>query len=66
MQTTKARARRIKGSTVWLVTHADTPVTAIWPFPHAAAQMLIESAVIDAQLGIKQCSMTPCAEIAAQ
>jgi hypothetical protein len=30
--------------------------------PHDAAQMLIESAVIDAQLGIKHRSMAPCAE----
>jgi len=58
MQTTKARARRVNIST-WLVTHADTPVTAFSPMPHDAAAMLIKMAVLDAQLGVPQCAHLP-------
>lgn len=58
MQTTKARARRVDIST-WLVTHADTPVTAFSPMPHDAAVMLIKMAVLDAQLGVQQSEYLP-------
>ncbi|SDE41040.1 hypothetical protein [Paraburkholderia lycopersici] len=62
MQTTKARARKIT-ETVWMITHAHTPVTAFGPMPHDVAEVLIKRAVLDAQLGIPQFGMIPQAMI---